>query len=160
MIFLNSNFTNNSNTQSSLYYINIINLGVGGVLYSAGRSIYVSNCVFSKNSNLFGGVFTFTLNLNFLENIMLIQNSFFLENSADKFAGVIYFPPGFRKFNCTLDSNQFLRNFARESKENFYYIMSAKLFSNFFRRRCVLRPIPFNSIILHLRKQLLHRKLR
>lgn len=113
-----SNFSNNTNVKSLLYIYNIINLGVGGVLFSTGKRSIIFQCIFLQNENKMGGVFSFSLNLQTLENVILIQESQFIQNQAEQFGGIVYFPPGFIIFNCTIFKNLFKENYAKQS--NFF----------------------------------------
>lgn len=112
---LNSNFTNNSNIKSVLYNSYQNNIGVGGALFIAGINTYINNCHFNINSNKLGGVFTFSLNIIALKNIVYIENSVFSQNKGDLFAGVIYFMPGLNIFNCTIIKNLFIENSSQKS---------------------------------------------
>lgn len=110
-----SNFSNNTNEKSSLYNYDIINLGFGGLIFSSGRKTTISQCFFLQNENKMGGVFSFSLNAKTLQNVILIEESRFIQNKADHFGGVFYFPPGFIILDCKIVGNLFQENHARLS---------------------------------------------
>lgn len=124
---ISSNFTNNTNVGSVLYPINMINLGFGGVLFTAGMNTIVSLCLFEGNSNKMGGVFSFSVNTATLDNVILIQNSTMINNRADQYGGVMYFPPGFIVVSFLAKFNLFQRNYALQSKFNLFFF----IFTNF-----------------------------
>lgn len=81
-------------------------------MFNAGMNTVVTLCIFDGNSNKMGGVFSFSLNIATLKNVILLQNSTIINNRADQFGGVIYFPPGFIIFSFIAKFNLFQKNYA------------------------------------------------
>lgn len=92
---------------------------LGGVLYLMSETTVIRSCKFYDNMNFNGGAMYINGNKNrALSNLLHLSNEW-INNTATKYGGAIFFDYDFIILNANISSDLYKHNWAKESS-NFY----------------------------------------
>ena len=99
---------------------------LGGALYILSETTVIRYCSFMNNLNYNGGALYINGNKNrALSNLLHYQNSW-VNNTALKYGGAIFFDYDFIILNANLSLDLYQHNWAKESKFHFFFFFDFK----------------------------------